>query len=84
MPKLRIFDTYCIINYLSYDSSLSKPMAIKQLKDKKILDMNGFLLYLEIYDSRIVIKDEFGNSMNITKKSRLSILLDLSGYFSSK
>ena len=84
MPKLRIFDTYCIINYLLYDSSLSKSMDIKQLKDKKILDMNGFLLHLEIYDDEIRIKDDYLNSMSITKKSLQSIVLNLSGYFSSK
>ncbi len=66
------------------DSSLSKPMAIKQLKDEKILDMNGFLLYLEIYDNEIRIKDDYLNSMKITKKSAKSIVLELSGYFSSK
>ena len=84
MPKLRIFDTYCIINYLSYDSSLSKPMAIKQPIDKKILDMNGFPLYLEIYDNEIRIKDDYLNKMRITKKSPQSIVLVLKGIFSSK
>jgi hypothetical protein len=59
-------------------------MAIKQLKDEKILDMNGFLLYLEIYDNEIRIKDDYLNSMKITKKSVKSIVLELSGYFSSK
>ena len=67
-----------------YDSSLSKPVDIKQLKDKKILDMNGFLLHLEIYDNEIRIKDDYLNSMRITKKSPKSIVLNLSGYFSSK
>jgi len=84
MSKIRIFDTYHISKYLSYDSSLSKPMAIKHLKDKKILDMNGFLLHLEIYDNEIIIKDEYLNSMRITKKNLQSIVLVLNGYFSSK
>jgi hypothetical protein len=59
-------------------------MSKKKPKDKKILDMNGFLLYLEIYDNEIRIKDEYRNSMRITKKSLQSIVLVLSGYFSSK
>ena len=59
-------------------------MAKKQLINKKILDMNGFLLYLEIYDNEVRIKDEYGNSMRITKKSSQSIVLVLNGIFSSK
>jgi len=59
-------------------------MVNKQPLDKKILDMNGFPLHLEIYDSRIVIKDEHGNSMRIEKKSPQSIVLVLKGIFSSK
>lgn len=59
-------------------------MVKKQPIDKKILDMNGFSLYLEIYDDEIRIKDDFLNKMRITKKSQKSIVLDLSGYFSSK
>ena len=51
-------------------------MPIKHLKDKKILDINGFLIHLEIYDSCIVIKDQLGNSMKITKKSPQSIVLN--------
>jgi hypothetical protein len=59
-------------------------MVLKKPIDKKILDMNGFLLYLEIYDNEIRIKDDYLNSMKITKKSERSIVLVLSGYFSSK
>ena len=67
-----------------FESFKSKLMTKKQPLDKKILNMNGFPLYLEIYDSRIVIKDEHGNSMRITKKSPQSIVLVLKGIFSSK
>jgi hypothetical protein len=59
-------------------------MVKKQPIDKKILDMNGFPLYLEIYDNEIRIKDDYLNSMRVTKKSLQSIVLNLSGYFSSK
>jgi hypothetical protein len=53
-------------------------------KDKKILDMNSFPLHLEIYESEIIIKDENLNKMRITKRSEKSIVLNLSGFFSSK
>ena len=56
-------------------------MAKNKPKDKKILDMNGFPLHLEIYDSSIVIRDEYGNSMRITKKSPQSIVLVLGNYY---
>ena len=59
-------------------------MSEERLKDKKILEINGFPMYLEIYDSEIIIKDEESNSMRITKKSQQSIVLNLSGIFSSK
>ena len=84
ITKIRIYDTYYIIIYLLYDSSLSKLMTKKQPLDKKILNMNGFSLYLEIFDNEIRIKDDYLNSMKITKKSLKSIVLILNGYFSSK
>jgi len=59
-------------------------MVKKQPISRKILDMNGFPLYLEIYDNEIRIKDDNLNSMRITKKSPQSIVLILSGCFSSK
>ena len=52
-------------------------MAIKQLKDKKILDMNGFILHLEIFDNEIRIRDDYLNRMRISKKSPKSIVLNL-------
>jgi len=59
-------------------------MLKKRPKDKKIFEINGFPIHLEISDSEIIINDEYGNSMRITKKSQLSIVLNLSGFFSSK
>jgi len=59
-------------------------MSKKRLKDKKILDMNGFPLHLEIYDSEIIVKDDHLNVMRITKRNKNSIVLNLSGFFSSK
>jgi hypothetical protein len=59
-------------------------MVKKRSKDKKTLEINGFPLYLEISDSEIVIEDENNNSVRVTKKSRQSIVLNLSGIFSSK
>ena len=58
-------------------------MPKERLKDKKILEINGFPIHLEIYDSVIIIKDQKGNSMRITKKRRQSIVLDLNGLFTS-
>ena len=59
-------------------------MAKKQPKEKKILDINGFLLHLDIYDNEIRIKDEYLNNMRISKKNLQSIVLVLNGTFSSK
>ena len=59
-------------------------MVKKGSKDKKILEINGFPLHLEISDMEIVIEDENNNSVRVTKKSRQSIVLNLSGIFSSK
>ena len=59
-------------------------MPNKEPKDKKTLDMNGFPIHLEIYDSKIIVKDENLNSVIITKKDNNSIVLNLTGFFSSK
>jgi hypothetical protein len=59
-------------------------MSKEALIEKKTLHMNGFSLHLEIYDNEIRIKDDYENSMKITKRSRKSIVLNLSGFFSSK
>ena len=59
-------------------------MSEKRLKEKKIIEVNGYPMHLEIYDSEIIIKDENDNSMRITKKNQQSIVLNLNGIFSSK
>ena len=46
-------------------------------------DINGFPIHLELYNSEIIIKDECGNSMNISKKNRLSLIVNLKGSFVS-
>ena len=56
-------------------------MSSKILKDVKIWEIDGFAIHLEHYDSEIIIKDENGNSMRISKKDKLSIILDLKGSF---
>ena len=58
-------------------------MSITMLKDKKIWEINGFPIHLEQYGSIIIVKDENGNSMRITKQSPLSIVLHLNGIFNS-
>ena len=43
--------------------------------------MNGFPLHLEIYDSKIIVRDENLNSIMITKNDENSIVLIISGFF---
>ena len=59
-------------------------MLKKEPKENKTIDMNGFPLHLEIYDSEIIIKDKYCNSILISKSDKNSIVLNLSGFFSSK
>ena len=59
-------------------------MSKKKPIDTKILEINGFLIHLELYNSEIIVKDENGNSMKITKNNNLSIILNLNGSFKSK
>jgi len=58
-------------------------MSSKTLIDMKTWGINGFLIFLEYYDSEIIIKDENKNSMRISKKNQLSIILNLNGSFVS-
>jgi len=58
-------------------------MTRKRPKDKKIWTINGFPIQLEQYDSVIIVKDQNGNSMGITKERQQSIVLDLNGIFTS-
>ena len=58
-------------------------MPSKIPKDKKIWEINGFPIHLELYDSEIIVKDENGNSMRISKKNQLSIILNVNGIFKS-
>ena len=59
-------------------------MTYDGIIDKKTLEINGFPIHLELYDSEIIIKDENGNNMRISKKKRQSIVLNLNGIFSSR
>lgn len=52
-------------------------------KDKTSVKINGFPLYIEYYDSMIIIKDDYENKMKITKKDQIFILLDIEGKFRS-
>jgi len=58
-------------------------MSSKILKDVKIWKINDFEIHIERYDSELIIKDEYGNIMKISKKDPLFILLDLEGSFKS-
>jgi hypothetical protein len=59
-------------------------MPNKPLGNVKRWEINGFPMDIEFYDSEIIIKDEYGNSIRISKKNRLSIILNLNGSFKSK
>jgi len=52
-----------------------------KLKDETTVKINGFPIYIEQYDSKIIIKDENKNRMKISKDNKLSILLNLEGKF---
>lgn len=58
-------------------------MASKSPRDVKIWEINSFPIHLELYDSEIIIKDEYGNRMNISKQNQISLILDLKGSFVS-
>ena len=58
-------------------------MTHKKLRDAKIWEINGFKIHIELYDSMIVIKDERGNIMSISKKNQLSLILNSKGRFVS-
>ena len=58
-------------------------MSDRLLIDKQIWEINGFPIHVELYDSKINIKDENGNSMRISKKNHISVILNLNGSFKS-
>ncbi len=58
-------------------------MTNKTVRDVKSWEIDGFPIHLEFYDSEIIIKDECGNSMNISKQNRLSLIVNLKGSFVS-
>ena len=58
-------------------------MADKLPIDVKILEINGFPIHVEQYDSSIIVKDENGNSMEISKMKDQSIVLSLYGIFTT-
>ena len=59
-------------------------MTSKILKDEKIWRVNGFPIHIKLYDSEIIITDEDGNKLKITKTHPLSIILNLIGNFKTK
>jgi len=56
---------------------------MSKLKDKKTVKINGFSIHIEYNDSMIIIKDDYGNKMKITKKDQIFLLLNLEGRFNS-
>jgi hypothetical protein len=55
----------------------------KVLRDVKIWKVNNYSLNIEHYDSEIIVKDENGNNVKISKKNKLYMLLDVNGNFKS-
>jgi hypothetical protein len=53
-------------------------------KNKQILKVNKYPIHLENNDSLILIKDNYGNSMRISKNENQSIVLNLAGNFKSE
>ena len=49
--------------------------------ETKRWDINRYSISLEFYDSMIIIQDENGNKIKVSKKEPLSIVLDLVGSF---
>jgi len=56
----------------------------KILKDVKIWKISDYPIHIEYYDSELIIKDENGNVMRISKKEPLSMIINLIGNFKSK
>ena len=59
-------------------------MTSKILKDVKIWKISDYPIHIEYYDSELIIKDENGNVMRISKKEPLSMIINLIGNFKSK
>ena len=51
--------------------------------NKHVFKINNFKIYFEQDNTHILIKDEYGNNITISKKNKQSILLNLVGTFSS-
>jgi len=58
-------------------------MASKLPVDQKSWEISGFTINIEFFNTEIIVKDECGNSMNISKQNRLSLILNLKGSFVS-
>jgi hypothetical protein len=56
-------------------------MSSKKPKDIIVWQVDGCPLSIELYKSKIIIRDENGNKIKVTKKEPLSIILDLVGSF---
>ena len=56
-------------------------MPSKIIKDVKIWTINDFPIHVEYNDSEIIISDEEGNTIKVSKKDKISIILDLIGSF---
>ena len=54
-----------------------------KLKDKTTIKINGFPIYIEHFDSMMIIKDDYENRMEITKDNQISMSLNLKGIFKS-
>jgi hypothetical protein len=56
-------------------------MANKKPKDAIIWQVDGYPISIELYDSMIIIQDENGNKIKVSKKDSLKLILDLVGNF---
>jgi len=83
LSKIQYFETYNFISYLSDKKLIYGFMGNKKQKELKTWEINGFPIHIEYYDSKIIVKDDYGNKMKILKKDSLSIILNLIGSFRS-
>ena len=82
--KSKNFGTKNTIIYLLLNFFKNWFVTSKILKDEKIWRVNGFPIHIKLYDSEIIITDEDGNKLKITKTNPMSIILNLIGSFKTK
>jgi hypothetical protein len=56
-------------------------MVNKKSKDVIVWQVDSYPISLELYDSMIIIQDENGNKIKVSKKEPLKLILKLIGNF---